>query len=204
MRRGRSPLGGTPGPRLSSLGLLLALASACGKSEDEAAAKKVFDYAAVNVGADSKALVYNLIGRWFPEEEIQRLDDDTLTPEAWCQREPAMVMVLLDEVTVQCEVGAPTTAAIARVERAEGGGISLVLRAAESSPLKVLTFRQVLGTKAEITGVPCFQGQAHAYARFPRIEILQRQILQGKRCAQIAHDGSQRVAPPTDDLESEE
>ncbi|GEM_PF-3065451 len=166
------------------LSALLGL-SACGKSaEDEA--PKVFDYTnAVSADGDSKALMYNLIGRFFPTEEIKRLDDDSMTPQAWCNRDPSMIRVLLDEVEVQCNEGEQMSAAIARVTRHESGGIQIVLRASEEAPLKSLLFEKVIGSNAQITGSPCFAGKPTAHARFPKIETLRRQILGGQRCAQI-------------------
>ena len=130
-------------------------------------------------------MIYNLIGRWFPEDEIKRLADDSMTPDAWCAREPSHIRVHLDEVVVQCDTGPTIAAAIARVSRHESGGIQVVLRAADDAPLKALLFEKVIGTKAEVSGSPCHEGKKTAHARFPRIEILQRQILGGQRCAQI-------------------
>jgi len=165
----------------------LALAG-CGKGQEQAAETQVYDYtAAAFADSDSKALIYNLIGRWFPEAEIKRLDDDSMTPEAWCAREPSHIRVHLDEVVVQCDSGPTYSAAIARVTRHESGGIQVVLRASEDAPLKSLLFEKVIGTKAEISGSPCAEGKKMVHARFPKIETLRRQILGGRRCAQI-HD----------------
>jgi hypothetical protein len=178
---------------------LLALAAGCGKGPDAGAPPPVFDYTKVNVGTDSKALIYNLIGRWFPKEEVERLDDDTLTPEAWCEREPARVEVHLDEVEVHCDDGLPTAKiAIARVERGEAG-VAVVMRAAEDARLRTLTFERVTGTEASIAGVPCFGGESHVFLRFPRFEILKRQILGGRRCSQVVKDEGRAVAPPSPD-----
>lgn len=165
------------------LGLAL-FAAGCGKGKDEG--PKVFDYTqAASADGDSKALIYNLIGRWFPKTEITRLDDDSMTPEAWCKRNPSMVKVMLDEVAVQCDDGQPYQAAIARVSRHEGGGIQIVLRAGEDAKLKSLLFEKVIGSDAVITGSPCFEGKSAEHARFPKIETLRRQILGGQRCQQI-------------------
>ena len=176
------------GPRgvLSLVGLAaLLFVSGCGKGDGEKK-KKVYDYTkASGAEGDSKALMYNLIGRWFPTKEVERLDDDSMTPEAWCAREPSQIRVHLDEVEVQCDSGLPHAAAIARVKRHEKGGIQLVLRASEDAPLRTLIFEQVVGTDAQITGSPCFEGKPAGHARFPKIEILGRQILGGRRCAQI-------------------
>lgn len=154
------------------------------------------DYTTINVETDTKALIYNLIGRWFPEAEIKRLDDDSMTPVTWCAREPTHVLVELDQVTVQCDQGLAQEAAIARVERASGG-IQLVLRAKEDAQLKSLVFTKAVGTSVEIAGSPCDDGQGHAYARFHRFETLERQILSGKRCAQINNQAV--VLPGTDE-----
>lgn len=162
-----------------------AAASGCGKGKAEDA-NKVYDYTkAASADGDSKALIYNLIGRWFPKAEIERLDDDSMTPAAWCGRDPSMIRVMLDEVIVQCDDGEPHQAAIARVTRHEGGGIQITLRAAEDAPLRSLLFEDVIGKDAKITGSPCFDKKTTPHARFPKIETLRRQILGGQRCAQI-------------------
>ena len=172
---------------------LAVVGAACGEPPPKA--PQTYDYTkAQYADADSKALMYNLIGRWFPEAEIRRLDDDSMTPEAWCARNPSHIMVHLDEVDVQCDEGLPFAAAIARVERHESGGIQVVLRAAEDAKLKSLLFEDVIGTGARITGSPCFEGAATNHARFPKIEILRRQILGGRRCAQIV-DPTASTAP---------
>ena len=174
--------------RLTSISILLGASVAlvgCGKGGEQEA-PKVFDYTqAVSADGDSKALIYNLIGRWFPKGEITRLDDDSMTPEAWCKRDPSLIRVMLDEVQVQCDTGLPHQAAIARVARDKGGGIRIVLRAGEDAPLKTLLFEKVVGSDAMVTGSPCFEAAATAHARFPKIETLRRQILGGQRCAQI-------------------
>lgn len=167
----------------------------CGKGADPEAQNQAYDYtAAAFADSDSKALIYNLIGRWFPESEIKRLDDDSMTPEAWCAREPSHVRVHLDEVVVQCDSGPTQSAAIARVVRHESGGIQVVLRASDDAPLKSLLFEKVIGTKAEITGSPCGDGKKVVHARFPKIEILRRQILGGRRCAQVQSAERQKQA----------
>lgn len=165
--------------------------SACGKGA-ESKAPKIHDYTnSVSADGDSKALIYNLIGRFFSKKEIKRLDDDSMTPEAWCEREPSRIRVMLDEVDVQCDEGLPYTAAIARVRRHEDGGIQIVLRASDDAPLKALLFEKVIGNEALITGSPCSSGKALQHARFPNIETLRRQILGGRRCAQIKKRGAE-------------
>src|SRR5205807_8970447 len=79
--------------------------------------------------------------------------------------------------------GAEISAAIARTQREKGGKISLVLRAKESSPLRQLRF-EARGPRATISGSPCFD-QPTEYARFPEYEIFSREILGGRRCAQV-------------------
>ncbi len=163
--------------------------SACGKGEDKG--PKIYDYTnSVSADGDSKALIYNLIGRFFTKKEIKRLDDDSMTPEAWCERAPSRIRVMLDEIDVQCDKGQSYSAAIARVKRHEGGGIQIVLRASDEAPLKSLVFEKVIGNEALITGSPCSGGQAVQHARFPNIETLRRQILGGRRCAQIKKRGT--------------
>ncbi|MBK8012534.1 MAG: hypothetical protein IPK13_14375 [Deltaproteobacteria bacterium] len=144
----------------------------------------------IDVRGNDRAYVNNLVGRWFTEAEIQRLDDDSLTPEEWCSREPSYVLVLLDSVTVRCDNQEVYSAGISRVSGGEGGKIRIILRAKDDSKLRQLVFRDVLGTRALISGSPCFDREM-AYARFPRIEILRRQILDGSSCAQV-----QRLSGP--------
>lgn len=167
--------------------LCLAASVQVGCAAEKTDADEVYDYTDVyGADTDSKALIYNLIGRWFPEGEIDRLDDDSMTPEAWCARDPTHIRVHLDEVVVQCDSGEPYSAAIARVARHEpSGGIELVLRAAEDAALKTLVFEEVKGTQAKVAGSPCFEGEVAEHARFPKIEVLRRQILGGQRCTQV-------------------
>lgn len=141
------------------------------------------NFGLINVQGNERAYVNNLVGRWFTEAEIRRLDDDSLTPEEWCSREPSYLLVLLDSVTVRCDNQEVYSAGISRVS-GEDGKIRIVLRAKDDSKLRQVVFREVLGTHALISGSPCFD-QEMAYARFPRIEILRRQILDGSSCAQV-------------------
>ena len=146
-----------------------------------------FDYSRpYGAETDAKTLVYNLIGRWFPTEEIVRLDNDTMTPEAWCAREPTHVEILLSGARVQCDSGPRLETAIARVDRHHAsGGIQLVLRPIDGSDLRTLVFERVVGTTAVIQGSPCFDMRATQYERFPRIETLRRQILGSQRCERL-------------------
>src|SRR5438128_11152969 len=68
----------------------------------------------VDTAADDKALLYNLIGRWYPADEIKRLSDRTLTPEQWCAREPMVIFVYPEMIQVQCASGPEQAAMIAR------------------------------------------------------------------------------------------
>jgi hypothetical protein len=86
---------------------------------------------------------------------------------------------------VRCAKGAELNAMIAGAHQETDGRITLNMRAKEDSPLKQLSF-QARGPKASITGNPCFEGQVVEYARFPEYEILSREILGGRRCAQLA------------------
>lgn len=138
----------------------------------------------VDTAADDKALLYNLVGRWYPEEEIKRLSDRTLTAEQWCEREPSIVFVVPDMVTVRCGKDTEYTGMIASARREKDGTIQIVMRAKEDSPLKSVTFH-ARGAKATISGSPCFEGKPVEYARFPEYEILSREILAGRRCPQV-------------------
>src|SRR5688572_1186902 len=161
--------------RCLALASILALLSGCPGGSSGPQDASVYDYTKVNTGSDQKALIYNLIGRWFPEAEIQRLDDDTMTPEQWCAREPARIEIALDDVEIYCVDGTRYASPIARVERAEGG-IMLVMRASEEAKLKSLTFSEIISRsedknhpKAKVLGTPCTDSMLpEAYARFPR------------------------------------
>lgn len=142
------------------------------------------DYTQLPPNTDQKGLINNLIGRWYPETEILRLDDDTMVPEAWCARPPTKVQVKTDELIVQCDSGDAHIAPIARVEKSKSGGINLILRAREDAIMRQIHFIEVMGSTAKIEGTPC-SDKPIAYARFPKFETLQRQIIGGKRCAQV-------------------
>lgn len=161
--------------------------AACSTDGLEDSGTRVYDYShPYGADTDPKTLIYNLIGRWFPTEEIVRLDNDTMTPEAWCARQPTHIQVFLDGVWVQCDKGPRLETAIARVDRHhETGGIHLVLRPIEGSDLRTLVFEKVVGTTSVIRGSPCFDMKATQYERFPRIETLRRQILGSQRCEQL-------------------
>ena len=51
-----------------------------------------------------KALVNNLVGRWYTKDEIARLDDDTMAPEEWCARAPSLIAVSPDDVEVRARM----------------------------------------------------------------------------------------------------
>ncbi len=143
------------------------------------------NYGMAWTGGNARALLHNLVGRWFPETEIVRLNDDTLTPEEWCARSPVRILVLLDEVEVQCAKGPPVSATIARVKGDKDASVSLTMRAKEGSDFRHLKFENILGTKALISGGPCSGKEPVPHARFPQIESLRRQILGRQTCAQI-------------------
>lgn len=174
-------------PRFSQAVLLVCTLSGCSKmpwaSSEPADAGEVTSYY-VDV-ADDKTLLYNLVGRWYPGEEIARFSDKTLTAEQWCEREPAVVFVMPESVQIRCQQGAPQSAMIARVQRDKDGKITLTMRAKEDSALKQLHF-ETRGSRATISGNPCFDGKPVAYGRFPEYEIWSREILGGRRCAQVA------------------
>lgn len=142
----------------------------------------------IDTVADDKQVIYNLVGRWYPEEEVRRLSDRTLTPEQWCQREPSMIFVNPDSVTVRCEKGPEQTAMIATAQRHKDGKIVIAMRAKEDSKMRQLTFT-ARGPQATIAGSPCVEGQQAEFKRFPEYEILGREILGGRRCAQIIRPG---------------
>jgi hypothetical protein len=174
------------------LASILVVSTGCPKGSSGQVDASVYDYTKIDTGADKKALTYNLIGRWYPETEILRLDDDTMTPEQWCAHEPAHIEVQLDDVDVYCTDGTHHSSPIARVDRTPEG-ILLVMRASEGAKLKQLTFSEVISRsedkyrpKAKVLGSPCSDSLLpEAYARFPKIEVLERQILDGRHCAQV-------------------
>lgn len=174
------------------LALIALLLSGCPASSSESTDAKVYDYTKANV-SDTKALIYNLIGRWYPLREIERLDDDTMTPEQWCAKEPEHILVNLNDVEVECLDGSHHSSPIARIDRSDEGGIVLVMRAPEDAKFKSLTFQDVITReeeeirpKATVSGSPCVgEPKAEQFGRFPKIEILERQILNGRHCSQI-------------------
>jgi hypothetical protein len=170
--------------RARALIILALLGSpACQKTPDGDGKEVTSFY--VDTAADGKALLYNLIGRWYPEAEIKRLSDRTLTPEQWCAREPTMVFLIPESVQIRCTKGPEMSAMIAIAQQTKDGKIAVTMRAKEDSPLKQLVF-DVRGPKATISGNPCFDGKPITYGRFPEFEILSREILGGRRCAQFA------------------
>lgn len=167
------------------LGLGVALVG-CPKPEEQKKKADPVDY--TRVSGEGKALLYNLVGRWFPDSEIKRLDVDSMTPEEWCSREPTHVEVLLDEVRARCEDGELVSAAIARVERNPEGGITIILRAKEDAKMREVIFRKAKGTMAAIAGTPCYKEPVVEHFRFPEIERLKREVMAGQRCAQLKKD----------------
>lgn len=146
-----------------------------------------------------KARLYNLVGRWYPESEIDRLRDPTLTPEEWCAREPVRIFIHQDHVEVFCAKEPPKRASIARVQTStQPGELTLLLRASKDAPLRQLRF-QTRGPTAIIAGNPCLGGRATMHRRFPEYEILTRQILGGRRCSQVI-EGEPGDAPTDEDL----
>ncbi len=172
--------------------LFVLLATGCPGGAPGSMDASVYDYTKINPGSDKKAVIYNLIGRWFPEAEIKRLDNDSMTPEQWCARELARIEIFLDSVEVYCQDGSHFDSPIARVDRSDQG-IVLIMRASEDAPLKSLTFTDVISRseekyrpKAIVLGSPCVDpGKTEAYARFPKVETLQRQLLDGRQCSQV-------------------
>ncbi|MCK6552771.1 hypothetical protein L6R52_43510 [Myxococcota bacterium] len=174
-------------PLRPSLALLLtSLVVAC---DDGPTSAPIVDATAPLAAAPEEvvdvSVIYDLVGRWYPEAEIARLSDRTLTPEEWCRREPSMIFVVPEKVTVACDDGAPISAMVAVARRPAGDRVEVALRAKPGSPLTKLTF-DVDGTRATITGSPCDRGASARYARFPRYELLGREILGGRRCAELA------------------
>ena len=166
--------------------------AACSGKKDPDEAPKVFDYSnPYGADTDPKALINNLVGRWYPLEELERLSDDSVTAEQWCSRDPFMVKVSLDEVMVRCAADSSYDYAIGRVGRHEAsGGIEIALRAPEDSPLRQLAFERVKGSEATISGIPCYKNAPHEYRRFPRFDSLRREVLDGRRCSQLSNAGA--------------
>jgi hypothetical protein len=150
----------------------------------------------ITTAVDDKSKLYNLIGRWYPEPEVKRLSDVTLTPEEWCKREPMLINILPDQVEVRCENGNELSAGIALVKTStQPGEITLLLRSPKESPLRHLRFEEVRGPRAMIVGSPCYSGRATQHLRFPEYEILTRQILGGRRCSQLGASGPSNPQP---------
>lgn len=159
---------------------------ACPQAETEPTAPPQADAPFVTTAqVDDKAKLYNLIGRWYPSQEVARLKDDTLTPEEWCKRPPVRVNVLADSIEVQCSLTEVHTAPLARVRTSTAGDVILSLRVSKESTLRQLRFEQVQGPRARLVGSPCPGFEAGPYERFPEYEIITRQILSGRRCTQF-------------------
>lgn len=178
--------------RIGYATLLLLGLTACfseSKSEDAGAVTSFH----VDIGADEKQLLNNLVGRWYPRDEVTRLSDRSLTAKEWCEREPATIFVVPEKVEVRCAKGTLFSAAIAGTKREKDGVIAITLRSREDGKLKQLRVHAE-GPNATISGSPCFEG-AVEYARFPEYEILTRDILGGQRCAQLAADDGDKEPP---------
>jgi hypothetical protein len=148
----------------------------------------------VSAPVDDKAKLYNLVGRWYPVREVERLRDDTLTPAEWCKRPPMRLALLPDGVEVTCADGRTHAAAIARVRTSTRAGETIVvLRSGKDGPLRQLRFEEMRGPTVSVSGSPCDPSGTAPYQRFPEFEIMTRQILGGKRCSQV-EDG--QVAAP--------
>lgn len=164
---------------------LLAL-SACGDKQPKGEA--LYDFTQ-EVQGGPKAMIYNLVGRWYPVEEVKRLEKLGITPADWCKRPISRLELTMDSVELQCDSGVIERAVVANIGPAQGGGIDLKLRASSDAQLNELTFKTVVGsargTEATILGLPCYGGKLHVYARFPRYEVLRRQVLGGRSCDQI-------------------
>ena len=139
-----------------------------------------------NARVDDKSKLYNLIGRWYPASEVQRLTDETLTPDEWCAKPPQRLMVLPDSIEVHCSETEIYTAPLASVRTSTlAGEVILSLRVGKDAAMRQIRFDQINGPKARVTGSPCQGGAQTDYERFPEYEVLTRQILNGRRCSQI-------------------
>ena len=148
----------------------------------------------VSAPVDDKAKLYNIVGRWYPQREVERLRDDTLTPTEWCKRAPMRLAVLPDGVEVTCADGRTHAAAIARVRTSTRAGETIVvLRSGKDGPLRQLRFEDLRGPTVIVSGSPCDPSGTAPYQRFPEYEIMTRQILGGKRCSQL--EEGQGAAP---------
>lgn len=174
----------------SALGAALAagaLTVACsgGKDELNADAGQALGFRPGSPASERSAM-NNLIGRWYPEPEIRRLSDPTLTPEQWCERPVSRINVTFDQVEVQCDTGPAWVASVSQVRTTtKAGEVLLLFRARKESGFTSLRFSDNAGSKLNIGGSPCFRGASTPHARFPDYEILTRQILGGKRCSQL-------------------
>ncbi len=138
-----------------------------------------------STGGTEKVAINNLIGRWYPDPEIKRLSDPTLTPEQWCERPVSRVNVTFDQVEVQCDTGPAWVAPVSQVKTTTAGEVVVLFRARKESGFTSLKFSASSGPRMNISGSPCFRGASTPHARFPDYEILTRQILGGKRCSQL-------------------
>jgi hypothetical protein len=181
------------------LSVLAAAAFLVGCRDSDTAGKaKPLDFAAIDVGVE-KALLYNLVGRWFPVDEVERLRGSSMTAADWCQRPPTMVSVDQESVIVQCSEGDARKSAIGSVKREAGPSVSLFLRNSDTRGDTVLRFRQVTGQTALLEGVDCQPDRPILYRRFPEFEILERQILGGRQCAQYLGRSEDTSIAPDDE-----
>lgn len=157
----------------------------CNKKPQE---HRLYDFTR-EVQGGPKAMIYNLVGRWYPIEEVKRLEKLGITPADWCKRPISKLELTMDEVALQCDQGGVQRAVVAQVGPGSMGGVQLKLRASTDSKLNQVLFKTVVGgangTEATIEGLPCYGGKLHVYVRFPRYEILRRQVLGGRSCEQV-------------------
>lgn len=170
----------------ATITILVGLSACQGEAPDPATMPAGETPLVINAQVDDKSRLYNLIGRWYPSSEVQRLRDDSITPDEWCKSPPVKLVVLADSVEVHCSATDVHTAPLARVRTTTNTGeLILTLRVGKDAPLRQLRFENIQGPRARITGSPCPQLESAPYERFPEYEVLTRQILNGRRCSQF-------------------
>ena len=132
---------------------------------------------------NDKAMIFPLIGRWYPVHEVRRLSDRTLTAEEWCSRPAERILVEMEKARVQCEKGTEYVASVADVKTTTVPDQFVIsFRSTKDAPLRQLVFSNVMGVAAEISKSPCYEGKPVAFQRFPEFDVIRRKVVEGRPC----------------------
>ena len=132
---------------------------------------------------NDKAIIFPLIGRWYPVHEVRRLSDRTLTAEEWCSRPAERILIEMEKARVQCIEGTEYVASVADVKTTTVPDEFVIsFRSTKDAPLRQLIFSNVMGVAAEISKSPCDEGKRVAFQRFPEFDVIRRKIVEGRPC----------------------